>query len=56
MDIEWKDFFSDDDDDIMTISMQSLLFKQENEHLPTDTFSSRFGPKITDTELAKQRF
>ena len=24
MDIELKDFFSDDDDDIMTIAMQSL--------------------------------
>ena len=30
MDIELKDFFSDDDDD-MTIAMQSLLFKRENE-------------------------
>ena len=56
MDIELKDFFSDDDDDIMTIAMQSLLFKRENEQLPIDTTSSRFGPTITDAELAKQRF
>ena len=35
---------------------QSFLFKQENEELPTDTSSSRFGPTITVVELAKQRF
>ena len=56
MDIELKDFFSDDDDNIMTIATQSLLFKRENEELPTDTSSSRFGPTITVAELAKQRF
>ena len=30
MDIELKDFFSDDGDDIMAIVMQSLLCKREN--------------------------
>ena len=56
MDIEFKDFFSDDDDDIMTIETQSLLFKQKNEVLQTDTSSSRFGPTVKDAKLAKQRF
>ena len=58
MDIEdgYRIFFSDDDDDIMTIAMQSLVFKRKNEELPSDTSSSRFGPTITDAELAKQRF
>ena len=41
------------DDDIMTIATQSLLFKQENEQLLTDTTSSRFDPTITDAELVK---
>ena len=40
---------------MMTIATQSLLFKRENEQLPTDTSSSRFGHTITDAELAKQR-
>ena len=56
MDIGLKDFFSDNDENIMTIATQSLLFKRENEQLPTDTSSSRFCPTITDAELAKQRF
>ena len=58
MDIELKDFFSDDDDDIMTIATQSSLFneKMKELHVPTDTSSSRFGPTITVVELAKQRF
>ena len=55
MDIELKDF-SHYDDDIMTIATKSLLLKRENDELPTDTFSSRFGPTITDAVLAKQRF
>ena len=39
------------------IATQSLLFKRENEELPTDTSSSRFGPTtITVAGLAKQRF
>ena len=37
----------------MTIATQLSLFKRENEELPTDTSSSRFGPTITDAELAK---
>ena len=37
----------------MTIATQSLLFKRENDELPTDTSSSRFGPTITDSELPK---
>ena len=42
----------------MTIATQSLLFKRENDELPTDTSSSSFGPIITIAvaELAKQRF
>ena len=40
----------------MTITTQSLLFKRENENLPTDTSSSRFGPTVMDAELTKQRF
>ena len=40
----------------MTIATQSLLFKRENDELPTDTSSSRFGPTIMDAELAKQPF
>ena len=36
----------------MTIATQSLLFKRENDELPTDTF----GRTITDAELTKQRF
>ena len=51
-----KGFFSDIDDDIMTIETQSLSFKRENGELPTDTSSSRFGPTIMDAEPAKQRF
>ena len=42
MDIELTDFFSDNDDNIMTIATQSLLFERENEQLPTNTSSSRF--------------
>ena len=56
MDIEFKDFLSDDDDDIMTIATQSLLFNEKMKELPTDTSSSRFGPTITVAKLAKQRF
>ena len=41
MDIELKDFFSDDDDDIMTIATQSLLFKRENEELSTNTLAQQ---------------
>ena len=40
----------------MTIATQSLLFKRENDELPTDTSSSRFDPTIPVPELAKQRF
>ena len=56
MEIELKEFFSDDDDDIMKIATQSLLFKRENDENDTSNVSSRFGPTITDAELAKQRF
>ena len=56
MDIELKHCSCDDDKNIMTIATQSLLFKRENEKLPTDTSSSRFGQTITDAELEKQQF
>ena len=55
MDIELKDFLVM----MMMISWQSLfmlLFKRENDELPTNTSSSRLGPTITVAELAKQRF
>ena len=32
----------------MTIATQSLLFKRENDELPTYTSSSRFGHTIAD--------
>ena len=56
MDIELKGFFSDDDNDIVTIATQSLLFKRENEELPTDTLAQQKRlPSWLNNDLRESR-